>query len=384
MSAGPSVRPGRVVLAFVALIACALTAAGCSFGKPPPDENGAPPSFPPATGSPSASDGAQGTVEVIAKHLDTPWGIAFLPDGGALVTSRDTGDILKIGPDKDGDDLKVTKVQTIPISSGGEGGLLGIAVSPQYATDQLVFVYFSTDSDNRIASFKLGGPLTPIVTGIPHAAIHNGGRLAFGPDGFLYASTGTTTDASQDTKSLAGKILRMTLDGKPAPGNPFNNLVYSYGHRNVQGLAWDAQGRLWATEFGQDTWDEINLIQPGKNYGWPVVEGIAHDPRFVDPLVQFATKDASCSGAAITANTLVIGCLRGERLYSMQLTQSGGIFGAPQALLQGAYGRLRTVVVAPDNTLWVSTSNTDGRGTPGPDDDQILRIIPAGSAAAQS
>jgi len=373
----------KVVRTAATLLACALTVAGCSFGQPPGNSTGAPPSFPPSTVSPSQQD-SQGAVQVIAKHLDTPWGVAFLPDGGALVTSRDTGDINKIGPQRQGDDLKITKVQTVPVASGGEGGLLGIAVSPHYDTDHLVFVYFSTDTDNRIASFTLGGALTPIVTGIPHASIHNGGRLAFGPDGFLYASTGTTTDASQDTKSLAGKILRMTVDGKPAPGNPFNNLVYSYGHRNVQGLAWDEQGRLYATEFGQDTWDEVNLIQPGKNYGWPVVEGIAHDPRFVDPLTQFATKDASCSGAAIAGGSLIIACLRGQRLYTMQLTQAGALFGAPQALLKGEFGRLRTVILAPDNTLWVTTSNTDGRGDPGPDDDRILRIIPAGSGAAQS
>jgi glucose/arabinose dehydrogenase len=367
------------------VLAGVLALAGCSFGRPPANESGQPPSFPPATASPSdSSDTEAAAVQVIAKHLDTPWGIAFLPDGGALVTSRDTGDILKIGPDKNGDQLKVTKVRTVPVTAGGEGGLLGIAVSPSYDTDQLVFVYFSTDTDNRIASFKLGGALTPIVTGIPHASIHNGGRLAFGPDGFLYATTGTTTNASQDTNSLGGKILRMTLAGKPAPGNPFNNLVYSYGHRNVQGLAWDADKHLFATEFGQDTWDEVNLIQPGKNYGWPDVEGVAHDPRFVDPLVQFPTKDASCSGAAYTAGTLVIGCLRGKRLYAIQLTRAGALFGQPQALLVGEYGRLRTVVVAPDHTLWVSTSNTDGRGDPGPDDDQILRIVPAGGAASKS
>jgi glucose/arabinose dehydrogenase len=374
----------KVVLAVAAMLACALTTAGCSFGRPPSDSSGAPPSFPPPTASPSASADGQGAVEVIAKDLDTPWGLAFLPDGGALVTSRDSGDILKVGPEMDGDNLKVTKVGNVPSVSSDEGGLLGIAVSPNYATDHLVFVYFSTDTDNRIASFTLGGPLTPIVTGIPHAAIHNGGRLAFGPDGYLYATTGTTTNASQDPGSLAGKILRMTVDGKPAPGNPFNNLTWSYGHRNVQGLAWDSQGRLWATEFGQDTWDEINLIQPGKNYGWPVVEGIAHDPRFVDPIVQFAPKDASCSGAAIADNTLVVACLRGQRLYSMQLTQAGGIFGAPQPMLTNQYGRLRTVAVAPDHTLWVTTSNTDGRGTPGPDDDQILRIIPSGGIAGLS
>jgi glucose/arabinose dehydrogenase len=374
----------KVVPAVAAALACALALAGCSFGKPPVDRNGSPPSFPASTVSPSASAEGQGAVQVIAAHLDTPWGLAFLPDGGALVTSRDTGDIVKVGPDKQGDTLKVTKVANVPSVSGGEGGLLGIAVSPHYDTDHLLVVYYSAGSDNRIATLTLGGALTPIVTGIPHASIHNGGRLAFGPDGYLYASTGTTTYASQDPASLAGKILRMTLDGKPAPGNPFNNLVFSLGHRNVQGLAWDKQGRLWATEFGQDTWDEINIIQPGKNYGWPVVEGIAHDPRFVDPVTQFAPKDASCSGAAIVGSTLIVGCLRGQRLYSMQLTGSGGLLGAPQPMLTGQFGRLRTVAVAPDNTLWVTTSNTDGRGTPGPDDDRILRIIPAGSAAAQS
>jgi glucose/arabinose dehydrogenase len=378
-------RRTRLVPVVAALLGGALTLAGCSFGRPSGDSNGQPPSFPPSTASPSSSaEDSASAIQVIAKHLDTPWGIGFLPDGGAVVTSRDTGEILKLGPDRDGEQLKVAKVQTVPVASGGEGGLLGIAVSPHYDTDHLLFVYFSTDTDNRIASFSLGGQLTPIVTGIPHASVHNGGRLAFGPDGFLYATTGTTTNASQDTNSLAGKILRMTPAGKPAPGNPFNNLVYSYGHRNVQGLAWDDAGKLFATEFGQDTWDEVNLIQPGKNYGWPVVEGVAHDPRFVDPITQFATKEASCSGAAYAAGALIIACLRGKRLYTVGLTDTGALFGAPQPLLQDAYGRLRTVVLAPDKTLWVTTSNTDGRGEPGPDDDQILRLVPAGSAASKS
>ncbi len=378
-------RRTRLAPLAAALLAGVFALAGCSLGRPPAESTGQAPSFPPSTASPSSSaDDGEAAIQVIAKRLDTPWGIDFLPDGGALVTSRDTGDILKIGPDKQGDNLKVSKVQNIPTSAGGEGGLLGIAVSPKYDTDHLIFVYYSTDADNRISSFSLGGQLTPIVTGIPHASIHNGGRLAFGPDGFLYATTGTTTNASQDTNSLAGKILRMTTAGKPAPGNPFNNLVYSYGHRNVQGLAWDPDGHLLATEFGQDTWDEVNLIQPGKNYGWPVVEGIAHDPRFVDPITQFATKDASCSGAAYTSGSLVIACLRGKRLYTIGLTKDGALFGAPAPLLQDKYGRLRTVVVAPDKTLWVTTSNTDGRGDPGPDDDQILRLVPAGSAASKS
>jgi len=264
--------------------------------------------------------------------------------------------------------------QLSEVDGDGEGGLLGIAVPPTYARDQLVYVYYSTADDNRIARMRLGQPPRPIVTGIPRSGIHNGGRLVFGPDGYLYAGTGDASARgnSQDRNSLGGKILRMTPDGQPAPGNPFGTLVWSYGHRNVQGLVFDRAGRLWASEFGQNRFDEINLIQPGKDYGWPVVEGASDDPRFAAPLVTWPTSDASPSGVTIAGSTLYVAALRGERLWEVPL--DGDRTGTPHAELQGRYGRLRAVQLAPDGSLWILTSNRDGRGDPAGEDDRILRL----------
>jgi glucose/arabinose dehydrogenase len=372
-------------LALAALLAPA--AAGCSFGPPPPDQSGEPPRLPTPTVSPSrTSEDAQVAVEVLAKRLAVPWGLDFLPDGSALVTERDSDRILKLGPEAGPDGLLVTPVQTLGgVLAGGDGGLLGIAVSPNYKTDQTVFVYYSTSQDNRIATLKLGGEPVPLVTGIPHGTSDNGGALAFGPDGMLYATTGDagSPPAAADPKSLAGKVLRMTPDGKPAPGNPDGTLIYARGLHDPQGLAWDQAKHLFVTDAGT-AWDEVDLIQPGKDYGWPAVEGQANDARYVDPTVTVRPAQGGCVGVAVTGPLMVTGCLTSTRLYLIQLTAAGGTLGAPQALLTGKFGRLRTVVVAPDGSVWVTTSNKDGHGTPTPDDDRVLRIVPSGSAVGLS
>lgn len=390
-----SIRPraGRrvrrpVLAAVTAAVLVVATMGGCGFGPPDPDAAGQPPRFP----TPSASTAGGGDQEVaatvLATGLEVPWGLAFLPGGGALVTERDSARILRVGPESGADGLRVTEVQKLSEVNGqGEGGLLGIAVSPRYEADKTVFVYYSTAEDNRVAKLTLGSPPQPIVTGIPLSGIHNGGRLAFGPDGFLYVTTGDASQQghAQDPKSLGGKILRMTADGKPAPGNPVaDSPVWSLGHRNVQGIAWDAGKRLFATEFGQNTFDEINLIEPGKNYGWPQVEGPGTDSRFTNPLVTWPTAESSCSGAAVVERVVVAACLRGQRLWLVETTEAGGVFGQPRPMLVGEYGRLRTVALAPDGSLWLTTSNRDGRGKPGPGDDRILRLVFAGGGVGKS
>jgi glucose/arabinose dehydrogenase len=302
-----------------------------------------------------------------------PWGVAFLPDGSALVTLRDEARLLHV---REGSDPVV--LGTIPgVVPDGEGGLLGVAVSPDFDRDRRVFVYYTAARDNRVArlTFEDGRASTPepVLTGIPKAGNHNGGRLAFGPDGFLYVTTGDAGDAeaAQERDALGGKILRVTQDGRAAPGNPFGSRVWSWGHRNVQGIAWAPDGRMYASEFGQNTWDELNLIQPGRNYGWPVVEGRAGRSGFVDPLVQWATSDASPSGIAIADGAVYLAALRGQSLWRVPLRANG--VGEPERLLRGQYGRLRDAVADVNGRLWVVTSNTF-RGTPRDRDDQVLAV----------
>ena len=366
---------GRASLAVAAGLALALVA-GCESG---PETSGRGPALtatPRPTDSTQPGDGAPQVIGTIATGLEVPWGIAFLPDGTALVTERDLGQVLAISPDR------VRVVAHVPETAPqGESGLLGIAVSPTWPEDHRVFLYVTTTEDNRIVRTTYDGSTLgetePILTGIPRGSIHDGGRLAFGPDGYLYASTGETGQGplAQDKDSLGGKILRITQDGDPAPGNPDpGSPVWSWGHRNVQGLAFDDDGRLWASEFGAATWDELNLITKDGNYGWPEVEGNGGGDRFLDPQVVWSPAENSPSGLAFLDGQLWLGSLRGQRLWRIDV--ANGRASNPTDFFVGTYGRLRTVVVAPDGNLWVTTSNRDGRGDPHEGDDQILVVSP--------
>lgn len=379
----PALRPRRTLAGAVAAsgVATILVLGGCSGDDP--DATG-PVSAPvvststtsTAAGSPATTQGptSGAATATIARDLDVPWGLAFLPDGSALVTLRDEGQLVQVRSGA----APTVLGRVRGVQPDGEGGLLGVAVSPDFATDHSIFVYFTAASDNRVVrlTFADGAATEPTVVlrGIPKAGNHNGGRLAFGPDGYLYVTTGDAgdSDRSQDKDALGGKILRITKDGKAAPGNPFGRSpVWSYGHRNVQGIAWAPDGRMFASEFGQNQWDELNLIQPGHNYGWPVVEGKAGRSGFTDPLVQWATSDASPSGIAIADDAVWMAALRGESLWRIPLTTTG--VGEPDRLLRGRYGRLRDAVAAPDGRLWVLTSNTF-RGTPEADDDRVVAL----------
>jgi glucose/arabinose dehydrogenase len=270
------------------------------------------------------------------------------------------------------------------VAHAGEGGLLGIAVSPAFEQDRLVYAYFSTVSDNRIATVtydssaregqRLGAPRV-LVSGIPHNVHHNGGRLGFGPDGFLYATTGEAEQPAlaQDTSSLGGKILRMTTQGKPAPDNPFGNLVWSYGHRNVQGIAWDPAGRLWASEFGDKLADELNLVEPGKNYGWPATQGRTTVSGYTSPVAQWGTDEDSPSGIAYAGGCVWMAALKGQRLWRIPLNGTN-LVADPQPFLVGQLGRLRSVLAVDDRTLLVTTSNRDGRTTPRSGDDRLFLV----------
>jgi glucose/arabinose dehydrogenase len=293
-----------------------------------------------------------------------------------VLGERDSGRLLRVTPD--GRSRTLGTVAGVASRAGsGEGGLLGLALAP--GDDDTLFAYLTSGSDNRVVRLSLvGGRVSrprPVLTGIPASTHHNGGRLLFDPAGMLLVSTGDAEQRAlaQSRSSLAGKILRIRPDGSPAPGNPFGNRTWSYGHRNVEGLAFDRRGRLWATEFGDKRADELNLISQGQNYGWPAVEGRSDDPRYTSPRATW-TPTSSCSpaGLAIARDTGFVGALQGKCLFAVPL--AGSTAGEPKAYFAGDHGRIRTVALAPDGSLWVTTSNTDGRVRPGRHDDRILRV----------
>ena len=328
------------------------------------------------TTTPTASPARVTTAQVAAANLDVPWDMAFLPDGSALVTQRNSGAVVVVRPGAD----PVTVGKVSGVVANGEGGLLGLALSPTFASDGAVYAYHSAASDNRIVRLTYSGSTLTggdvIVSGIPKSSIHNGGRIRFGPDGMLYAGTGdgSAGSNSQNLASLGGKILRMHPDGSVPSDNPYGSLVWTYGHRNVQGLGWDATGRMFASEFGQNSFDELNLIRRGGNYGWPTVEGASTDSRFVAPLQTWPVADASPSGIAVTGTGVVyMAALRGQRLWRIVIG-ADGVVSSMSAMYQGTYGRLRAVAVGPDGRLWILTSNRF-RGTPVAGDDRVV-ILP--------
>lgn len=365
-------------------VAALLLLAACQGGADGggPDALGEPPDSPQpttqeATLSPAPVDPADRRptlARTVAEGLQVPWGVAFLPDGTALVSERDTARVLAVT--RQG---RTREVGSLAVDAAGEGGLLGLAVAPTYDEDGLVYAYLSTTEDNRVVRMpydgnRLGDP-EPVLTGIPKNTFHDGGRLLFDADGMLLVSTGDAgrTELAQDRDSTAGKILRITPDGDPAPGNPVSgNPVWTMGHRNVQGLAFDDDGRLWATEFGAQTWDELNLIEPRRNYGWPLFEGPSEGNDYRDPFVVWRTSEASPSGLAFLEGSLWAGALRGTRLWQVPVSEEGT--GEARAWFVGDFGRLRTVTVTPWGALWVTTSNRDGRGDPSATDDRILEV----------
>ncbi|WP_413450224.1 PQQ-dependent sugar dehydrogenase [Georgenia phoenicis] len=370
------IRKGTRLTAWLLAV---VVLAACGGGEEMQDPTASPsattpaPAPTPAAPEPTTAEPPPQEPQVLATGLDVPWGLAFLPDGTALVTERDTARVLALAPGEEPRELA-----TVPgVAAQNETGLLGIAVSPGFTENRRVYVYLTSETDNRVLRMVHDGerlvPDVVVLEGIPRETYHSGGRIAFGPDGYLYVATGDAAvpSTAQDPGSLGGKILRVDEDGRPAPDNPDpGSPVWSLGHRNVQGLGWDAQGRMFASEFGQDTWDELNLVEPGGNYGWPEVEGTAGVEGLVDPLVTWQPAEASPSGIAVTDEAVYVAALRGQSLWRVPLEPGAG---EPQRLLEGEYGRLRTVAVAPDGRLWLLTSNTF-RGEPGPEDDRVVAV----------
>ena len=321
-------------------------------------------------------------LSIVATDLEIPWDIAFIEDG-LLVTER-TGHLELIRADGSRKEIPIAGVR-----ERGEGGLLGIVLHPDFKRTRYVYLYMSSPdgngTTNRIVRYRYENEtLTEdrvILEGIPGAIYHDGGRMEFGPDGYLYVTTGDATEPTiaQDTNSLGGKILRMTDAGEPAPGNPFDSLVYSYGHRNPQGLAWDSAGRLWSTEHGrsgiQSGLDEINRIEAGANYGWPTIEGDETREGMHAPVRHSGARDTWAPASLVYHDgSLYFGGLRGEALYEAVL--EGTRVAEVKEHLKGEYGRIRTVRLSPDGYLYLTTSNTDGRGNADAADDRIIRIDP--------
>lgn len=328
------------------------------------------------------------SVSQVATDTDIPWGLITLPDGNIIYSRRDAQEVVRLDPSS-GVKTVIGKVPNVQ-GTDGEGGLMGLAVTPNFpANDPWIYIHHTSPTDNRIVRIQyVNGSLNTstlqvLLSGIGRNKFHNGGRLRFGPDGKLYATTGDAQNGAfaQDINNLAGKVLRLNPDGSRPSDNPFGNYVWSYGHRNPQGLAFDSQGRLWEQEFGNGLQDETNLIQKGGNYGWPNCEGTSSQggggcgtAGYIAPKQTYSTGDASCSGIAIVRDVLYIACERGTRVYRHVI--SGSSLTNTQELFRGSYGRIRTVEPTRDGALWMTTTNNgDKDSVANNSDEKIFKVI---------
>ncbi|MGY1619896.1 PQQ-dependent sugar dehydrogenase [Geodermatophilus sp. SYSU D00691] len=375
-SAGRAVR----LLAATVVLTGALAACGDEGyqqdGPWRPLPEGAPPQVgpptesapPPAPGQPADPGSGQqaGDPNVVASDLDVPTGLVVLPDGTAIVGERETGRLLQVFPDRS----PARELMTVSgIDTSGDGGLLGLALSPTFAEDGLLYAYVTTPTDNRVVRFPIGGTPNPVLAGIPRGATHNGGALLFGSDGTLYVGTGDTGDAAlaQDPQTWAGKVLHIDVFGQPIGSDP----VHARGLANVTALCLGADDTVFATDDPAAGPDELNAIAFGRDYGWPT-----EAPDTADPVTSFATAEAGPGGCSIAGSTVFLGMLEGEKVSIATLDENGAVVDDPEEFLAGTYGRLRTVVLDSQGGLWITTSNRDGVGTPRDGDDKVLRIIP--------
>jgi glucose/arabinose dehydrogenase len=372
-------QAGRRTSQLLAVLFAGVLLTGCGddgyepAGPFRPLPEGAPPEVgPPSTGAPTpgrpadpGSGDEAGDPNVVASGLAVPTGLVLLPDGTAVVGERDTGRLLQVFPDRS----PARELMTVPgIDTAGDGGLLGLALSPTFLEDGLLYAFITTAGDNRVVRFPIGGTPNPVLTGIPRGATHNGGGLLFGADGTLFVGTGDTGDVAlgADRNSLAGKVLHIDVFGAPVGAGP----VYSRGHRDVTALCQAGEQALFATDEAANGADELNLIVGNNDYS------------SAPPVAQIPARDGNLGGCAAAGGAVFLGAMDGQRVHVLPLDETGAPSGDAEEFLAGQYGRLRTVVLDPEGALWITTSNRDGAGTPVEADDRVLRIMPPSSAGS--